>query len=72
MKDAIHNTRVRTDGTVAGHPAETYYVRAERVFLEDDYVCIVADNGATDVETRVPRDVLERLFRGEIEPEGGR
>lgn len=60
MKHTIRKG-VRADGTVDGHYVETYYTPCKGIATENDglYLRVVADNGATDIETRVLFSTLE-------------
>lgn len=60
MKHTIRKG-VRADGTVEGHYVETYYTPCKGIATENDglYLRVVADNGATDIETRVLFSTLE-------------
>jgi len=52
---------IRDNGTVEGHYIETYYTPCKGIATDDanQLVRVIADNGATDVETRVLFSTLE-------------
>ena len=50
---------VRENGTIEGHYTETYYAPCKAIATDDDgYLRIIADDGATDIETRDLFDTL--------------
>lgn len=60
MKHTIRKG-VSADGTVEGHYVETYYTPCKGISTENygRYIRVIADNGATYIETRVLFSTLE-------------
>jgi hypothetical protein len=50
---------VDEEGMVDGHTVETYYREIIGVIPADGYLRVVADDGFTDIETRIPDAMLE-------------
>ncbi len=49
----MHTDHINPDGTIDDTVVETYYAPCTGGKLEDGYIRIFADNGGTDIETRV-------------------
>ena len=60
--DAIHNDHVREDGTVDDQVVETFYRSCEGLMVSEDgqYVRVIIDDGAVNVETRIAFSTLEK------------
>lgn len=50
---SMHTDHIRPDGTIDDQTIETYYAPCTGGSLEQGYIRIFADNGGTDIETRV-------------------
>lgn len=49
---------IRDDGTVEGYHVETYYRPCEGIGNDDGFLRVEIDDGATNIETRIPHDAL--------------
>lgn len=50
---------VREDGTIDDTTFETHYCEIDCIIPADGYLRVIADNDFTDVETRIPFELLE-------------
>jgi len=52
--------KVREDGTVEGHRIETHYRPCKAIATDHKHKCVrvIADDGPTDIETRILFDTL--------------
>jgi hypothetical protein len=50
---------IREDGTIDDAVVETHYCEIDRLIEGDGYLRVIADQGFTDVETRIPFAMLE-------------
>jgi hypothetical protein len=57
----IDKDGIDSDGIVEDLDVETYYAPLDSLIEADDYLRVIADNGFTDVETRIPYSALEEM-----------
>ncbi|HLL74859.1 MAG TPA: hypothetical protein VK421_06305 [Pyrinomonadaceae bacterium] len=50
---------IREDGTIGDTVFETHYCEIDHLIMGDGYLRVIADNDFTDVETRIPFEMLE-------------
>lgn len=58
--DPIHSDNIDDDGIVDGYQYETYYQVCKSVIPDTDYLRVSIDGGFTDVETRIPYELLKQ------------
>lgn len=62
----IHSDNIDSNGVVTDAIIETFYTPIDSACLGDGYVRIFADNGGTDIETRIPFGAI-KLIAAEID-----
>lgn len=61
MIEKIHTDLIDEEGIVAGRQYETFYGVCKSVQQADGgYLRVLVDNDFTDIETRIPYEVLEK------------